>query len=114
MDKIRPVNTTYEPFSLEPEYIEANRGFIARQSISLVRRFLDLACGTGTVTELLLEASPSAHLNGVDLDPVQIELASRRFRERGHEVRDGFDLNGDTAHGKPVLAIAQRFSTQSI
>jgi ubiquinone/menaquinone biosynthesis C-methylase UbiE len=106
MVDIQPVNTTYEPFSLEPEYVEANRRFVQRQSLSHVRRFLDLACGTGTVTELLLEASPSAHLNGIDLDPEQIRLICRRFRDHGYEVRRGFELSSDVAHNKPVLTFA--------
>jgi len=106
MVDIQPVNTTYEPFSLEPEYIEANRCFVQRQSLSHVRRFLDLACGTGTVTELLLKASPSAHLNGIDLDPEQIRLVCRRFRDHGYEVRQGFELSSDVAHNRPVLTFA--------
>ncbi len=103
MVQIQPVNTTYEPFSREPEYIELNRAFVQRQNLSRVRRFLDLACGTGTVSEHLLAASPTAHLNGVDYDPVQIDLASTHFRELGYEVRRGFEITEDRVHGKPVL-----------
>lgn len=103
MTKIQPVNTTYEPFSREPEYIECNRGFVQRQSLSHVRRFLDLACGTGTVSELLLAAAPKAHLNGIDYDPVQVELATEHFRAAGYEVRHGFELTDEMSGGKPVL-----------
>lgn len=106
MTNLQPVNTTYEPFSLEPEYIEANREFIRLRPLFKVERFLDLACGTGTVSELLAQASPKAHLNGVDYDPVQIELASRKFRALGHEVRHGFELSSEFAHGKPVMTFA--------
>jgi ubiquinone/menaquinone biosynthesis C-methylase UbiE len=100
------VNTTYEPFSLEPTYVQANRGFIGRQPLSHVERFLDLACGTGTISELLLEASPSAHLCGVDYDPKQIELSTARFRQQGYEVRHGYDITDDVVAGKPVLTFA--------
>lgn len=103
MANIQPVNTTYEPFSREPEYVELNRAFIERQNLAGVERFLDLACGTGTVSEHLLAASPAAHLNGVDYDPVQIELATAHFRERGYEVRRGFEVTNDRRDGKPVL-----------
>lgn len=103
MVEIRPVNTTYEPFSREPEYIELNRAFIARQELGAVRRFLDLACGTGTVSEHLLAAAPRAHLNGVDYDPVQIDLATQHFRQCGYQVRHGFELTDDVANGRPVL-----------
>lgn len=112
MVEVVPVNTTYEPFSHEPEYVEANRGFVARQSLAHVGRFLDLACGTGTISELLLSQSPSAHLNGVDYDPVQIELSAERFRKLGYEVRIGFELTDEIAHGKPVLEFAEGDATQ--
>jgi hypothetical protein len=62
----------YEPFSLEPEYVEANREFVARENLAHVRRFLDLACGTGSTSELLLAASPSAHFAPSALHPVAI------------------------------------------
>lgn len=100
------VNTTYEPFSHEPEYIEANRAFIDRQSLQSVNRFLDLACGTGTVSEMLLERSPQAHLNGVDYDPVQVELSSERFRKLGYEIQYGFQLTDEWVGGKPVITLA--------
>ena len=103
---IQPVNTTYEPFSNEPIYIEANRGFILRQKLGEVRRFLDLACGTGTVSALLLAESPSAHLCGIDLDPVQIDLAAERFRGLGYEVRRGRELTAERSRGKPVVTLA--------
>lgn len=107
MADVAPVNTTYEPFSHEPEYIAANRGFVERRDLSRVTRFLDLACGTGTVSELLLEQAPQAHLNGVDYDPVQIQLSAERFRGLGYEVRFGCELTDDYAGGKPVLVFAE-------
>ena len=106
MTNIQPVNTTYEPFSREPEYIEANRGLVQRQSLDGVRHILDLACGTGTISALLLEAAPQAHLNGIDYDPVQIELATKEFEALGYEVRHGFELTEDVINGKPVLVFA--------
>lgn len=107
MVEVAPVNTTYEPFSHEPEYIEANRAFIERQSLTHVGRFLDLACGTGTISELLLGHAPEAHLNGVDYDPVQVQLSSERFRKLGYEVRHGFELTEEYAGGKPVLVFGE-------
>jgi ubiquinone/menaquinone biosynthesis C-methylase UbiE len=104
MIELMPVNTTYEPFSLEPEYVAANQGFVSRVPLDSVGRFLDMACGTGTVSELLLEKSPGAFLNGVDYDPVQVQLSAERFRKLGYEVRIGFDLIEATTAGKPVLA----------
>jgi ubiquinone/menaquinone biosynthesis C-methylase UbiE len=103
MTSIQPVNTTYEPFSREPEYIEANRGFVSRQPLGECRRILDLACGTGTVSEILLEAAPKAHLNGIDYDPVQIQLATEHFQKLGYQVKHGFELTQEWHDGKPVL-----------
>jgi len=106
MSEIQPVNTTYEPFSREPEYVEANRNFIQRQNLAEVRRFLDLACGTATVSELLLAASPKAHLSGVDYDPQQIELATAHLESLGYTVRRGHELTEDVVDGKPVCVLA--------
>lgn len=87
-------NTTYEPFSRDPAYIEANQAFVARLPLREVKRMLDLACGTGTVGEMLLAAAPEASLYGVDLDPVQIELAAQHFAQAGYKVRLASEQNG--------------------
>jgi ubiquinone/menaquinone biosynthesis C-methylase UbiE len=97
------VNTTYEPFSREPEYLEANRGFVEIQPMTDVVRFLDLACGTGVVSKMLLEACPAAHFNGVDYDPVQIRLATEELSQAGYTVRQGLEITDEVANGKPVL-----------
>ena len=78
-----PVNTTYEPFSEEPEYVELNRAFVARRDLSRVRRILDLACGNGLVSGFLLASAPQAHLHGLDYDPVQIELMTEKLAPLG-------------------------------
>ena len=48
------VDTSYEPFSREPEYIEANRLFIETLPLKPSMQILDMACGTGTMTDLIL------------------------------------------------------------
>lgn len=104
MTETQVVNTTYEPFSLEPEYVETNSLFVKRRDLSGVQHFLDLACGNGVVSELLLASRPTAHLNGIDYDPVQIELIEKRFVGQGYEVRRGFEVTDERVNGKPVLA----------
>jgi SAM-dependent methyltransferase len=47
-------------------------------------RWLDLACGTGAVSERAAEAG--AHVTGIDLAPVLIETAKERAAERGLEI----------------------------
>ncbi|HEV8440143.1 MAG TPA: class I SAM-dependent methyltransferase [Methylomirabilota bacterium] len=51
------IDTSYEPFSQEPEYVELNRAFVQTllPHLARCRRILDLACGTGVLTQLLLE-----------------------------------------------------------
>ena len=49
------IDTSYEPFSREPEYIEANQAFIRTLPLDKHTRVVDLACGTSTMTGLVLE-----------------------------------------------------------
>lgn len=100
------MNTTYEAVSLGHEYLATNRAFVGRVPLGDVRRFLDLACGAGTVSRMLLEAAPDAHLNGIDPDPVQINLAGKELARLGYEVRAGHALTDDRANGKPVAMLA--------
>lgn len=72
-------DTTYEPFSKEPEYLALNRAFIERLDWTGRRRILDLACGTLTLTEVILERAPEARITGVDYDPRQLEIARSHF-----------------------------------
>lgn len=85
---MQPVNTTYEPFSREPEYIEANRAFMAEIPLDGVYRVLDLACGTGLLTRLLLERNPDLRITGIDLDPEQIGIARTELAASGHPVTE--------------------------
>jgi ubiquinone/menaquinone biosynthesis C-methylase UbiE len=81
------VDTTYDRFSHDPAYVEANRAFVARLPLAPVKRILDLACGTGAVGQLLLAGAPGASLHGIDLDPVQIGLAAENYSRLGYQVR---------------------------
>jgi ubiquinone/menaquinone biosynthesis C-methylase UbiE len=88
------VNTTYEPFSKEPEYIQANREFINNFDFKSVKLLLDLACGIGTMTDLVLEAYPRIEtVVGVDISQESLFLAKDHFNEKGlwkgHEDSDG-------------------------
>jgi ubiquinone/menaquinone biosynthesis C-methylase UbiE len=62
------IDTSYEPFSREPEYIEANRAFVRELGLTRDMSILDLACGTSTMTDLMLEqvlGRPSDPAGGV-------------------------------------------------
>lgn len=106
MVDLQAVSTTYEPFSKEPEYIECNKGFVGRMPDVRARRLLDLACGTGAVSQLLVGRHPRAHLNGIDYDPVQIDLATGVWNELGYTVRRGYELTDDFVNDKPVITLA--------
>jgi ubiquinone/menaquinone biosynthesis C-methylase UbiE len=88
-----PVITSYEPFSLQPEYIEANRQFLHSLPLEDVSRVLDLACGTGTVSELLLEIKPEVGIIGIDISSESLEIARELFREKKILVEDHGSLN---------------------
>jgi ubiquinone/menaquinone biosynthesis C-methylase UbiE len=87
MSENSPVDITYDRFSHDPAYVEANAAYVARLPLAPVRRILDLACGTGAVGQLLLAAAPGASLHGIDLDPVQIGLAAKNYTQLGYQVR---------------------------
>jgi len=77
------VNMTYEPYSKEPEYIEANREFLREIDLEPLGRVLDLACGTGTITDLLLESTGKIDIIGVDLSRESLLIAQEHFQQAG-------------------------------
>ena len=83
------LDATYDPFSREPAYVELNRQFVRSLGLGGERRILDLACGTGTLTELVLEETPGAAcVLGVDLSRTSLALARRRLLADG-AVQEG-------------------------
>lgn len=97
MTETATVDTTYDRFSQDPAYVAANQAFVARLPLARARRILDLACGTGAVGELMLAAAPEASLHGIDLDPVQIGLATQNYTRLGYPVRRVDLAAGDLA-----------------
>ena len=55
---------SYEPFSREPEYIEVNRGLTQGLPLAGAGAVVDLACGTGALTALVLEELGRARCDG--------------------------------------------------
>lgn len=74
-----PTDTTYEPYSQDPGYIEANTALVEAIDLDGVTRVADLACGTGLLSGLLYNRKTSLAITGIDLDPVQIGIAKRTF-----------------------------------
>lgn len=77
------VDTSYEPFSRQPEYIEVNRGFIQSLPLKGKKTILDLACGTGTLADLLLECHSIETILGLDLSHESLLLAREHFMPLG-------------------------------
>ncbi|MGF1640817.1 MAG: class I SAM-dependent methyltransferase [Rhodospirillales bacterium] len=97
---------TYAAHSQEAVLVDANRAFLDRQPLAHVRRFLDLACGPGTIGEILLARAPGAHYHGIDADPAHVALAADRFTALGYAVRRGYELTSDIVDGRPVVTLA--------
>lgn len=76
------IDTTYEPFSREPEYIELNRAFVESLDLSNRGAILDLACGTGTLADLILARHEQARIVGLDLSRESLMLARAHFDGR--------------------------------
>ncbi|HEX6201667.1 MAG TPA: class I SAM-dependent methyltransferase [Thermoanaerobaculia bacterium] len=72
------IDTSYEPFSREPEYLELNRSFVEALGVTGPVHVVDLACGTGTITAALLQAvEGQGRVVGVDLSRRSLALARR-------------------------------------
>ena len=97
------LDTTYEPFSREPAYVELNREFVRSLGLGAGIRVVDLACGTGTLTELVLEETRGDRsiVLGVDISRTSLALARRRL------FRDG-DGPAAPARVRLVAASADR------
>jgi ubiquinone/menaquinone biosynthesis C-methylase UbiE len=97
------IDTSYEPFSHEPEYVELNRGFLDELKLEGPLRVLDLACGTCTLTSLLLDqVAGQATVVGIDLSRRSLELARNELGELEPPAR--VHLVEATADRLPVIA----------
>lgn len=97
------IDTSYEPFSHEPEYVELNKRFLEALELEGPLRVLDLACGTCTLTSLLLDqVARQATIIGIDLSRRSLELARTELGEPEPPAR--VDLVEATADRLPVIA----------
>jgi len=79
----RQVDTSYESYTDHEEYISTNRPLLDAIDFSNVKVVADLACGAGMFCSLLFERKPSLKICGIDLDPEQIDISTRKFTQRG-------------------------------
>jgi ubiquinone/menaquinone biosynthesis C-methylase UbiE len=94
----RTIDTSYQPFSREVEYVELNRAFVESIDLRGCRFAVDVACGTGTLTELLWldlrrrGGAGDPAILGVDVSCESLDHAVRRFtesRELGAALAEG-------------------------
>jgi trans-aconitate 2-methyltransferase len=81
----------------EDERTRPARELLARVPLAEARRVVDLGCGPGNSTELLVQRFPQAEVVGIDNSPAMLESA----RERLPKLR--FEL-GDIATWQPAQA----------
>lgn len=101
------VNTTYEPYSQQFEYIQANREFLSSLPLDAVRQVLDLACGTGVMTELLFELRPNLSVIGIDISAESLEIGRELFEKKQLLVKDKLSLDAAVASGKGSVMLLQ-------
>jgi trans-aconitate 2-methyltransferase len=93
--------STYDRSS-EPQQTWAADVLARLQGIAPAATVLDVGCGTGRVTEALLELVPRGRVLALDASADMVELARRRLGERAHVwCQDALELELD----EPVDAI---------
>jgi len=86
------LNSTYEPYSQQAEYLEANRELLQTLPLDLVNHVLDLACGTGIMSSLLFELKPQVTIVGVDISQESLDIGRQKFEQQGLLARDMAEL----------------------
>ncbi|HSJ87219.1 MAG TPA: methyltransferase domain-containing protein [Anaerolineales bacterium] len=66
------------------------RRLIRQASIRAGMQVLDLGCGTGTLTVMLKQAHPHAHVTGLDGDPQVLKIAREKSRSMDIHWKEGF------------------------
>ncbi len=99
------LDTTYEPYSQQAEYIEANRELLKTVPLDSVNRVLDLACGTGIMSALLFELKPHVTIVGLDLSEESLNIARDRFARLGVLATDNVGLEQAAQVGQSSILL---------
>ncbi|MEU1824948.1 methyltransferase domain-containing protein [Streptomyces abikoensis] len=75
-------SSDYAALRRDPEYAELNRALLGLVPAGPAPAVLDVGCGDGAVSELLLRRDPATSLVGVDPDPALLDAARARLGDR--------------------------------
>jgi len=101
------VNCTYEPYSQQAEYLEANRELLQTLPLESVSQVLDLACGTGIMSSLLFELKPQVSIIGVDISVESLSIGRKKFAEQGILAENIAAFKQAEAKGKGTILILE-------
>src|SRR4051812_20456270 len=94
MTEALDADTSYEPFAQEPAYLALNAAFVDTLPLDGTRTYVDVACGTGVVTGLVVDRlAPRAGtptVVGIDLSSQSLGLAREAFARRSDSVAVSF------------------------
>jgi len=80
----------------EAERTRPVRDLVAAIPLQQVQRAVDLGCGPGNSTEVLLQRYPSAHITGLDSDADMVRAARERLPQTPFAQADIGQWNADT------------------
>ncbi len=81
---------SFAPFARHPFFTEVNRWIVERVICPSRRTIVDLGCGPGAVTQLIVERlGASGHVIGVDPSVTALERARRAIKSRVAEFVEG-------------------------
>lgn len=93
-------DTTYDPYSQQAEYLEANRELLKTLSLESVNQVLDLACGTGIMSSLLFALKPQVTIVGIDISLESLNLGRAKFAREGRLFNDLVALQAARSRGE--------------
>ncbi len=110
---------SWENIRSEPIYREATRAALAElphrvDTWRVPARALDVACGTGLATQLLLESFPAASVTGIDIAEEMLDLARELVPDAMFVAADSFALPFEDDSWDLVITVDGVFDTEEL